>query len=89
MSDPMMDTEAWQQGEAKAAAELAKQPADDQTVSVSLDHDKHGKHVPYDHVYFKICQVCHWDRNGDRCTCVRREDGSYGPADGGDNPDNV
>lgn len=65
MSDPMMDTEAWAEGERKAAEQLALQPPEDYTASVSRDMGG-----AKDRDYYKLCQICHWDRYSDKCTCI-------------------
>lgn len=53
-------TEAWARGVARAERQLALQPPDDGTISVSL--------VRYpERTSFKMCLACHWERGSARC----------------------
>lgn len=56
-------TKAWRRGIRLAADQLALQPADDGTLSVSLDRHGSGD----DPVTFKMCLTCHEDRASGRC----------------------
>lgn len=57
-------TEAWMRGVELAKAQLALQPPDDHTVSVSLDPPGHDL---YDRPYYRLCQLCGWARDGELC----------------------
>lgn len=56
-------TEAYHRGVELAADQLALQPADDGTLSVSLDRHGSGD----DPVTFKMCLACHRDRTSSAC----------------------
>lgn len=62
-------TEAWARGVELALAQLALQPPDDHTVSVSLDPPGHG-----DRTYYKLCQLCGWDRRSESCPHQDQDD---------------
>lgn len=56
------ETQAWLDGVERAKEQLALQPPDDHTVSVSLDPPGHG-----DRTYYKLCSLCGWARGSERC----------------------
>lgn len=54
---------AYRRGVARAVAELAKAPADDGTIGVSVDLGPYA-----DRDEFRLCRRCGWARPG-RCAC--------------------
>lgn len=56
-------TEAWAAGEAEALRQIALQPPDDHTISVSLDPPGHDP----DREYFKLCLLCSHKRGSKGC----------------------
>lgn len=57
------ETEAWKRGEATAIKEIAS--ADPTVASVSRAAQAYE-----DREYYKLCKLCGWDRESDKCICL-------------------
>lgn len=58
-------TKAWRDGVERARTQLALQPPDDHTVSVSLERGDPSD--PGSVEFIKLCKLCGWPRASKRC----------------------